>query len=142
MSIEDEKFDEFYGGYAEEYAENLESDDPCDSCGPHCPEWGGDGLCMIVIKEQTRQRRDYKRKHVGERNCPICGKRLKRFDCVNVNELWTWCPDPYDPIIAIDVLGPLWLNKGEIHHKGNLYHVWIEWGTGKEERLIRLLPKY
>lgn len=144
MDIE-EKFNEFYGGYDEENAEDiedeLEDELSCDNCGPWCEEWMGDGLCNLVIKEQTRQSAEYNRKHTGERNCPICKKRLKRYDCVNVNELWTWCPDPYDPIIALNVLGPIWLKKGEIHHKGNLYHVWIEWGDGKEERLIRLLPK-
>jgi len=134
--------DDYYGDEFEEEPEaDWESDDPCDNCGPWCPDWGGDGLCMLVIKEQARQRSDYNRRHTGERKCPICKVKLKRFDVVGVDELWVWSPEYYDPIIAIDVLGPLWLNKGEIHHKGNLYHVWIEWGTGKEERLIRLLPR-
>lgn len=132
---------EFPDEYGEDCEEDWESDDPCDNCGPWCNEWGGDGLCMLVINEQARQRREYDRKHTGTRKCPICKKKLKRYDCLNVDSLWSWSLDPYDPMIAIDVLGPLWLNKGEIHHKGNLYHVWIEWGSGKEERLIRLLPR-
>lgn len=142
--VEQQKFSEFYGGYYEETAEDIfDSDDSCDNCGPWCDDWGGDNLCMAVIREQTKQRSEYERKHTGERNCPVCKKRLKRYDCLNVNELWNWSMEPYDPIFGLEVLGPLWLNKAEIHHKGNLYHVWIEWGppTGKEERLLRLIPR-
>lgn len=138
---EQAKFDEFYGGYDEEYAEDIESDDGCDHCGPWCGEWGGDGLCMLVIKEQARQRAEYDRKHTGERNCPICKKRMPRFDCLNVDKLWEWSLEPYDPMIGLEVLGPQWLDKGELHHKGNLYHVWIGEGEHRKEILLKLIPR-
>jgi hypothetical protein len=50
------------GEYDEEPEEDWESDDPCHNCGPWCHEWGGDGLCMVVIREQARQRADYNRR--------------------------------------------------------------------------------
>jgi hypothetical protein len=138
---EQAKFDEFYSGYDEEYAEDIESGDGCDHCGPWCDDWGGDGLCMLVIKEQARQRAEYDRKHTGERNCPICKKRMPRFDCLNVDKLWEWSLEPYDPMIGLEVLGPQWLDKGELHHKDNLYHVWIGEGEHRKEILLRLIPR-
>lgn len=142
-TVEEQKFDIGYdtGEYWDD--DSYEDDDElsCDNCGMWCDHWMGDGLCELAIKEQERQAADYKRRHTGERCCPICKTKLKRYDCVGVDELWTWNPEQYDAMIAIEILGPMSLNKGEVHHKGNLYHVWIEWGTGKRECLIRLLPK-
>jgi hypothetical protein len=31
------------------------ADDPCSACGPHCPEWGGGGLCMLQIRAEAEE---------------------------------------------------------------------------------------
>ena len=41
-----------------------EEDQECDSCDPWCPEWMGDGLCMVAIEEQPRQQEEYLKRHV------------------------------------------------------------------------------
>ncbi|MFH2111740.1 MAG: hypothetical protein ABIJ47_10840 [Candidatus Bathyarchaeota archaeon] len=118
-----------------------EEDLGCGSCGPWCPEWGGDGLCMLAIMEQARQREEYLQLHTRIAACPVCGTSLKEYDVYSGDrEPWTWSLGFYDPMIAaMDVMGPLWLNKGVLHSQGSVYHIWIEWGTGREERLLRYL---
>ena len=110
----------------------------CDSCGPWCEYWVGDGLCELVIQEQTRQMEEYEREHHRTAKCPVCGEELEEFD-VKANEIWVWDPSWYDPMIALDVYGPMWLRKDVIHQKEGVYHVWIEFGDGRKERLIRLI---
>jgi len=134
MSLEDPYYNDYY---EDDYED--ESDDPCDNCGPSCRYWMGDGLCELVIEEQARQREEYE-KHIRMSKCPVCGKELQEFDIPNSDQLWIWSAK-YDPTIALEVYGPIWLKKGEIHAQGQVHHVWIEWGTGVEERLIRLLGK-
>ena len=121
--------------------EDIEEDEDCDTCGPWCPEWGGDELCMIAIEEQTRQREEYLKRHTRAATCPVCGAELTEYDVyAGDNEPWTWSAGFYDPMIAVmDVMGPLWLNKGILHSQGRVHHVWIEWGTGRDERLLRYL---
>ena len=67
----------------------------CDNCGPWCPEWGGDGLCMIAIRHMAEEyeAEEYERKHplaaavwrlcaslsavlseILPARCPDCGK--------------------------------------------------------------------
>lgn len=56
-----ETYDEFYDmdeDEEEEYDNWDEiSDDPCYNCGPACPHWGGDGICMLQIRAQAEQER-------------------------------------------------------------------------------------
>jgi hypothetical protein len=115
----------------------------CDNCGPWCPDWGGDGLCMVAIEEQARQRDEYVKKHVRDARCPVCGAALREYDVYSGDgKPWTWSAGFYDPMIAVmDVLGPMWLNKGVFHSKDRVHHVWIEWGAGREERLLRYLEE-
>lgn len=115
-------------------------DDPCEHCGPWCDDWEGDGLCGAVMRAQRRQSIEYEKLHIRLSTCPICGKPLNEYDIPsNDLELWTFCPERYDPIVILPILGPMWLKKGELHHKDNLYHVWIEWGDGIKESLLRYI---
>ena len=50
--------------YEEEWEEDFYPDDwdeeeadpfSCDNCGPWCPEWGGDGLCMVAIRAMAEE---------------------------------------------------------------------------------------
>lgn len=126
----------------------FEDDEPwmddyedCGNCSPWCPHWGGDGLCMIAIEEQTRQREEYLKLHTRTSRCPVCGTELTEYDVyAGEGEPWTWSAGFYDPMIAVmDVMGPLWLNKGVLHSQGKVHHVWIEWGSCRDERLLRYL---
>jgi len=129
----------------DEYMDELEEEweDPCSNCGPHCPDWGGDGICMLEIEAQTKMRKEYEEKHIRKSKCPVCGKELTEYDVFASGEAepWVWNAGWYYPILGIEVLGALWLNKGIIHSKERVFHVWIEWGTGKEERLLKYLTK-
>ena len=122
--------------------EEWEEEYSCDNCGSWCPEWGGDGLCMLEIEEQSKMRKEYEENHTRKGKCPICGKELDEYDIyAGEAEPFTWSAGWYYPILGIEVLGPLWLNKGVIHGKDGIFHVWIEWGTGKQERLLHYLTK-
>lgn len=125
----------------EEYEDDW--DDPCSNCGPWCPHWGGDGLCMVEIEAQAEMRKEYEVQHVRDSKCPVCGKKMKEYDIYAGTEAkpWLWSAGWYYPILGIEVLGPLWLNKDVIHGEGRVFHVWIEWGSGREERLLRYLTK-
>ena len=122
-------------------AQDPEDEFSCDNCGPWCDDWMGDGLCRVDIEEYARQAEDYKKRHTRVAECPICHQELPEHDVLGVKELWVWKPAFYDARIAIfDVYGALWLKKGEVHHHGNMYHIWVEWGDGRKESLVRLMP--
>jgi hypothetical protein len=131
--------DNDYEGLEDEWS-SPEDEDPCELCGPWCSDWGGDGICMVVIREQVKQRRDYMRRHFGRRKCPECGEVL---DCYNVlaKEIWTWSPEWYDPIIGLEIFSAYGVPKGVLHSKGALYHVWIGTGENRREELIRLISE-
>jgi len=130
---------------AGDFDEVIDDEDElsCDNCGPWCDSWGGDGLCMREIEAQTKMRKEYEKNHIRKAKCPICGKELTEYDVYagSKPEPWTWNAGWYYPILAIEVMGALWLKKDVIHGKDQVFHVWIEWGTGKEERLLRYLTE-
>ena len=141
-----EDYPEWYEEYEDEedfdpFTEALESGDlPCEygACGPECPYWLGDGLCKIVIEEQSRQFEDYHKKHVRKAKCPVCGAELTEYD-VQADELWVWNPAWYDPIIALEVYSAYSVPKGVIHGSGNVFHIWV--GEEKNQRLIKLIKE-
>ena len=54
--------------YEEEWEGEWEEEEPvmglwpeCTDCGPECPYWGGDGICMIAIEEMSKLYDEYKR---------------------------------------------------------------------------------
>lgn len=129
---DDEDFDEGYDDYA---------DDPCRHCGPSCDEWGGDGICMVEIREQARQDEEYTKYYVHESvHCPNCGKELTMFD-IPMDELWLWPGDFYNFFIPLSIYAVYDVPKGELHRFENTVHVWIGVGENRHEKLIRLLGK-
>lgn len=135
--------DNDYEGLEDEWSGDVDDlDDPCEHCGPWCSDWGGDGLCIVAIKEQTRQAAEYRRRHVRTRMCPVCKKQLTRFN-VLAKEVFEWSPEWYDPMICLfEVYSALWVPKGVIHSKyGTLFHIWIGEGENRQEKLIRLISE-
>jgi hypothetical protein len=59
MDYEDD--DDYYPDDGREDNDSDWTDDPCSACGPHCPEWGGDGLCMLQIRAQAEENAFYDR---------------------------------------------------------------------------------
>jgi hypothetical protein len=45
--------EDLYGDWDEE--EEEERGFSCDQCGPWCPDWGGDGLCMLAIRSMAEE---------------------------------------------------------------------------------------
>ena len=124
----EDEWDEEEDFYDDEY--------PCHNCGPWCPHWLGDGICELVVEEQARQWEEYMKKHKRKAKCPVCGKELEEYD-VKAQKLWTWDIGWYDPLIALHIYGPYDIEKGVIHSKGNVYHIWV--GDKKNQKLIRLI---
>lgn len=126
------------------WQEALECGDlPCEHgvCGPACGFWMGDGLCELVIERQVEQReKHFASCYVKDARCPVCEAELERFT-VRGEKLWGWDPSWYDAMIGLEVYHPLWVPKGEIHHRDDVYHVWIGEGEGRLERLIQLEEK-
>ena len=125
-----------------DYGDGDDEDDmfnPCSRCGPECPEWGGDGLCMIEINQQAQEFDHYFELFpVTDVFCPICGVKLPCYS-VPESELWSW--SEFSPLIGLEVYSAHSVPKGEHHRDGNLVHIWI--GSQSEEgRLIRLLGKH
>ena len=124
----------------DEYEEEENYED-CVGCGPWCSEWGGDGPCIIAIEDQNRQREEYMKRHTRSSRYPICGAKLTEYDVyAKEAEPWMWSAGSYDPMIAVmDAMGPLRLNKGILHSQGRVHQVWIEWDSGREDRLLPYL---
>jgi hypothetical protein len=128
--------DEIDEEYAVDYGDDW--DDPCDRCGPSCPDWGGDGLCMIQINQQAEENRDFQEKCVVTNYyCPVCGKPLTLYK-IPVDELWVWPGDFYNPIIALNIFSVYDAPKGELHRSGNIVHIWVGDPAGDNQKLIQL----
>ena len=123
----------------EEYAREI---DPCSRCGPSCPDWGGDGLCMLQIRQIGGEQEDYSQRYtVANAPCPVCGTKLTLFKVPG--ELWTWPGDFYSPMVALSVYGPIDVPKAVLHGADtralpgithDIYHVWI--GDSTRQQLI------
>lgn len=94
--------------------------------------WGGDGICMVEIRQQAAEHEDYFKHHVSRRQCPVCRKDLICYD-VRTDELWVWPGDWYSPMVGLLVYAAYGVEKGELHRIGQ--------GENREECLIRLLGK-
>lgn len=131
---DDPDYDDF------EDPDDWDIDDMCDHCGPWCEHWGGDGLCMLVLQEQGRQRKHYHENHVRDSTCPVCGAELEEYDVYSRDgELWSWNPEFYDVMIGLEVYTPYFVPKGELHHEGDVYHVWMGTDENRTEKLIKVL---
>ena len=42
----------------DDWDEEEERGFSCDQCGPWCPDWGGDGLCMLAIRSMAEDERE------------------------------------------------------------------------------------
>jgi hypothetical protein len=135
--------DDWYEEEEEEDDEDMWVDyddgDPCRHCGPHCPEWGGDGLCMVEIRALSEEADDFTKRFVTENyTCPVCGKGLTLYS-IPVDTLWEWPGGFYNPMIALDIYGALGVPKGELHRDGNLVHIWVGEGEYRSEKLVQLM---
>ena len=133
--LEDDRYgwdDELYDDY------NPCDDDPCSHCGIWCDHWGGDGLCLLQIEQQAMEDEEYHKNYLTENvPCPVCGKYLNQYE-IPTDKLWTWPGGFYNPMIALEIYSAYGVAKGEVHHKNNVYHVWIGDGKYREEKLIKL----
>jgi hypothetical protein len=76
------KYDDFYEEEAGPYS--------CDNCGPWCPEWGGDGLCMIAIRSMAEE---YEREHPLARLTWIARRAWSFLASLPAKILPSRCPD-------------------------------------------------
>ena len=123
--------------------EDEEDQLSCNNCGPWCPDWGGDGLCMIAIEQQANEGEEYHHKYVIQATpCPTCNEKLTLYT-IPVTKLWTWPGDFYNPIIALNIYGAYDIPKGELHRfltEGKTtVHIWTGTGKARSECLIRLI---
>jgi len=144
MKIEKEftSFDYELDEYSNPFDEDEEDEEDCSHCGPWCPDWGGDGICMVDCENMQHECEDYLAKHkLSGVMCPVCQKNLDCFS-VRTDQIWVWPGDWYDPRVGLfEVYAAYDCSKGVIHSKGNIHHIWIGEGEYQEEKLINLLGK-
>jgi hypothetical protein len=128
----------YYPDYDDEDDEEERDDElACEHCGMWCEHWMGDNLCELEIEQQAKEDEEYNSKYVNQRLCPICNQSLTCYQ-IPVDTLWTWPGDFYNPLIALNIYAACGVSKGECHHKGNVYHIWIGEGENRREELIQL----
>jgi len=131
---------EYPDEFEPECDEDDYDDDPCQRCGPWCEHWMGDGLCEVACEELAREEKEFEEKYKSTRLCPVCNQRLTCYQIPEVDELWHW-PGKWNPMIGLGIFAAYGVPKGELHHKGNIYHVWIGAGDYRDEKLIQPLGK-
>jgi len=132
---EDEYWDIDEGSsWYDEEDEYLESQDPCDNCGPWCEHWGGDGLCLLAIEQQQKEWEKFEREFYSIQRCPVCGKTLEQWE-IPVNKLWVF-PGEFNPMIGLSIYGAYDIPKSIIHIDRNVYHIWV--GQKYNQKLIKL----
>lgn len=96
---------------------------------------------LIGVQKKGVKHEYYEAHHVRKSRCPVCGQELTEYDIYAGGEKrpWVWSAGWFHPILGIEVMGALWLNKGIVHSMDDVHHVWIEWGTGREDRLLRYI---
>jgi hypothetical protein len=125
--------DDYYWDDPEDEDEEEDYDDaPCSHCGPSCPEWAGDGLCMDEIRYQGICQEFYDMHcKLDLQTCPVCGKVLTLYEVPC--DLWQWPGDWLPPIVALDIYAVYDCPKGVTHSFGkDLHHIWIGSANGRE----------